>query len=350
MLRKAARRPHRHKLSYQQLQPRVILGLNQSEPQALEITKQQFERKKHTDVFVVSHEFLQEKYIAVRNICDIAADLGFQSVRIVGYTRRQDQWHRSSFNQWSFRNSNQLKQSHHVFEGLKCDWELFSGYERWLITCLIKKQGPDWNAHYQHHNTAISGCSLPATLCSNPIPNGADPAELLHHFNQICDLKLKQAFINRCKPVKNSSFSEFITETVADSILYGKNSVFPITPHSNNQLLRRLSTKLPRCVPEINAIFTAKLRTAYLSLFQKANQEYCKRFRLSFSACFEVPGSAFLKNEAEITSFIQEENYQRSLNIRDIMAGKAEIHAVSVQALLSELIEQRQQITRKLKQ
>lgn len=346
MLKKAARRPNRHKLSYQQLQPRVILGLNQSEPQALAITKQQLERKKHTDFLVVSHEFLQEKYIAVRNICDIAVSLGFHSAQIVGYTRRQDQWHRSSFNQWSFRNINQLKQTHHVFECLKCDWQLFSGYERWLIACLIKKQGPDWNAHYQHHKAEISGSCLPATISSNPIPKEADPAELLHHFNQTCGLKLNKAFINRCKPVKNSSFSEFITETVADSILHGKNGAFPMTPHSNNELLRRLSAKLPRSIPEINSIFTTKLGKSYLHLFQKANQEYCARFHLSFSEHFEVPGSDALKNEAEITSLIQEENYQRSLNIRDIMAGKAEIHAVSIEALLSELIEQRLQITK----
>ena len=151
MLRKASRASKHQLFGYRKLKSRVILRLNRSDAEALDNTCRQLRTHGQVDVLVISHEFLQRQFTAVHNLCDIAASLGFQAAQIVGYTRRQDQWQRSSFNQWSFRNINQLNRGKRTLEELRCDWQLFSGYERWLITCILNQEGPYWNDHYNQH-------------------------------------------------------------------------------------------------------------------------------------------------------------------------------------------------------
>ena len=337
MLRKASRASKGQRLGYRKLNSAVILRLNQSDPEALASTAAQLKELSSVDVLVVSHEFLARQFVAVRNICDIGEALGFKSIQIIGYTRRQDQWHRSSFNQWSFRNINQLRRGKHRLKVLQCDWRLFSGYERWLIACLIDQEGPDWNAHYNKHKAAIEHKALPIVIHSSPVPSSREPAALLHHFNQICELGIGESFIETCTPIENSSFSEYITESIADSILESNSDQYPITPHSNNALLRALSADLPKRIPALNQTFIDQLQRQYLDLFKQGNQEYCQQFNLSYLNNFGTSEKLSSLSRAAIKAMIQDENRRRLCTSGTIAANKAEIHARCIKVMLNQL-------------
>ena len=337
MLRKASRASKGRFLGYKKLKPAVILRLNQSDPEALASTAAQLKQLSSADVLVVSHEFLARQFVAVRNICDIGEALGFDSIQIIGYTRRQDQWHRSSFNQWSFRNINQLRRGKHSLKVLQCDWRLFSAYERWLITCLIDQEGPDWNEHYKQHQAAIEHHTLPIAIDSSPVPTSCEPAALLHHFNQTCKLGIGESFIETCTPIENSSFSEYITESIAESILESNSDQYPITPHSNNLLLRDLSAGLPKRIPALNQTFIDQLQRQYIDLFKQGNQEYCQQFNISYLNTFGTPEKLSSLSRAAIKAMIQDENRRRSYTSETIAANKAEIHARCIKVMLQQL-------------
>ena len=337
MLKKACRRSTRPTINFHQPNVELILQLNRSEAQAIEHCKSILGKLSQADKTVISHEFLENNHIAVHNICRAAEQTGIQSILIIGYTRRQDQWIRSSFNQWNFRNKQQLNRGVQTLKQEHWHWTLFSSYERWLITGLINHEGPDWNTCFQDLQDTCHSIQRPCTVTSSPLPKSDSPKKLLIHFNECCKLGLDRAFLNTCNPKKNKSFSEYITETISESILLNSDGNFPITPHSHNRLLRRVSEDLPHQIPAINADFIAALEGHYLSIFQASNQAYCTRFEANFEEHFSPKGVIFTGLKQDITSLIDAENHRRHQHAKAILESKAAVRATATRAMLQAL-------------
>ena len=117
MLRKACRTSTEPTISYIRLKPiELITRLNRSDRNALQTCKSILKELAKADIAVVSHEYLEKNDVAVYKICRVAEQVGYQSILIIGYTRRQDDWRRSNFNQWNFRNTKQLKRAAEVLQ------------------------------------------------------------------------------------------------------------------------------------------------------------------------------------------------------------------------------------------
>ena len=340
MLRKACRKSTQPSISFIRLKPtKLITELNRSERNALQTCELILKQLAKADVAVVSHEFLENNAAAVRNICDVAAQTGYRSILIVGYTRRQDHWRRSNYNQWNFRNAKELNRSAEVLKKEGWQWQLFSGYERWLITGLINREGPDWNSQLQQHQQTCDLIQIPCSISSSSLTQSKNPAHLLEHFNQICRLGLSSTFLKKCCPPKNTSFSEYITETIAESILLGERDQFPITPHQQNSLLKRISAHLPRRAPEINPEFTAALERHYLAIFEASNKAYCDQTETNFEDNFSSGEIPCTGAQADFMSLINQENRRRKQHSFEVLESKAIIKALATQAMLQTLCE-----------
>ncbi len=340
MLRKACRTSTDPTISFIRLKPTdLITRLNRSDRNALQTCESILKELAKADVAVVSHEFLEKNNVAVYNICRVAEHVGYQSILIIGYTRRQDDWQRSNFNQWNFRNTKQLKRAAEALHKEGWHWQLFSAYERWLITGLINQEGPDWSAQVEELQSTCHLIQIPCTLVSSPLSKFNKPNHLLQHFNQSCKLGLSAAFLKTCDPSKNTSFSEYITETIAESILLSEGDQFPITPHQQNGLLKRISAQLPRRIPEINPNFTATLEGHYLALFKASNQKYCDQTKTNFEEHFSPGEPSQTGVHDDFISLIDQENRRRQQHTIEILESKALIQAVATRAILQTLCE-----------
>ena len=340
MLRKACRTSTDPTISFIRLKPTdLITRLNRSDRNALQTCESILKELAKADVAVVSHEFLEKNNVAVYNICRVAEHVGYQSILIIGYTRRQDDWQRSNFNQWNFRNTKQLKRGAQALHNEGWHWRLFSAYERWLITGLINQEGPDWSAQVEQLQSTCQLIQIPCTLASSPLSKSNKPEYLLQHFNQTCKLGLSAAFLKKCKPSKNTSFSEYITETIAESILLDEGDQFPITPHQQNGLLKRMSAHLPRRIPEINPDFTATIEGHYLALFKGSNQKYCDQTKTSFEEHFSPGDTSQTGVHDDFISLIDQENSRRQQHMIEILESRAIIKAMATRAILQTLCE-----------
>ena len=341
MLRKACRTSTEPTISFIRLKPiELITRLNRSDRNALQTCKSILKELAKADIAVVSHEYLEKNDVAVYNICRIAEQVGYQSILIIGYTRRQDDWRRSNFNQWNFRNTKQLKRAAEVLQKEGWQWQLFSAYERWLITGLISKEGPDWNDQIKQLHLSCDSIQIPCAITSSPLSKSKKPEYLLQHFNQTCKLGLSAAFLKTCGSSKNISFSEYITETIAESILLGEGDQFPIKPHQQNGLLKRISAHLPRRTPQTNPDFTATLEGHYLALFKASNQAYCDQMKINFEEFFSSGDASHTGVHSDFISLIDQENKRRQQHTMEIFESRAIIKAVATRAILQTLCEQ----------
>ena len=168
------------------------------------------------------------------------------------------------------------------------------------------------------------------------------PEHLLNHFNECCQLGLSETFLKKCTSIKNASFSEYITETIAESIMLTKSIHFPITPHQQNDLLKRISTHLPRRINDINGEFLSELEGHYLSIFTTSNHAYCDQLKISSEDYFPTKPMQQHRDSDEFKSLITEEN-RRSRNCpHEILEWKASVQASATRAILQTLCDQNQ--------
>ena len=343
MLRKACRKSRQPSISFVRLKPSdLITRLNRCDPNSFQTCESILRGLATADIAVVSHEFLESNGTAILNICLAAQQVGYRSILIIGYTRRQDHWRRSNFNQWTFRNTKQLRRSAEVVQKEGWKWQLFSGYERWLITGLIEQEGPDWNAQVHQYRRILHSVQIPCRIISSPMSISRKPEHLLNHFNDCCQLGLSETFLKKCTSIKNASFSEYITETIAESILLTKSNHFPITPHQQNDLLKGISTHLPRRIKEINGEFLSELEGHYLSIFRASNQAYCDQMKISFEDHFPPKPMPPPRDSNEFKSLISEENRRRRNRPHQILEWKASVQASATRAILQTLCDQNQ--------
>jgi hypothetical protein len=88
------------------------------------------------DVLILSHEYLFQSQYAIKHICSLAKNLVTKTY-IIGYSRRQSEFLRSAYSQWSFRSPDLVKGAIEVFDELGLDPVLFSGLERQLIAAIV---------------------------------------------------------------------------------------------------------------------------------------------------------------------------------------------------------------------
>jgi len=341
LLKKASSKKANTCFHYQKLNTQLINGLRLSKPEALRTCQGHLNTIQNKQKLVISHEYLQEQYKALANIIQLAKEFDYKFIQIIGYTRRQDSWRRANFNQWSFRNKYSLIQAKTLLSKLGCDWRLFSAYERWLLLGFFEQEGPNWALHYQHYKSCLSQQDIAHNVVSRPIPCQKEkPSKLLHHFNKHCNTNIKAKLINACTAIKNPSFSEYLTETIADSILLTPSSLSqPITPHKNNKDLAEISHNLDKQLPAFNMEFLETLEKNYLSIFSDSNKRYCDEFNLCFDTHFKPNPAHFNMNSETMKTYVRSENKRRLNHIETILQFKIEQQAKCTQAILQQLTE-----------
>lgn len=254
-----------------------------------------------TDVAVFSHEVLFQMPRAVGRLVELATNMG-HTTTILGYSRRQDDFIRSSFCQWLFRDKVRLQETWDVVNTAGLDPHLFSALERHIVAAVLTDfetarvlHGDkifNWNQHYGilEKSTKPFGTSFSVGY----LPSARNPFSLSEDAFSRCGITI-QPTLEQNKT--NEQFSLYVIEAVAATCL---SSEFEFDAHTENEMLAEMSKAFTAKTPAKEII--KDLNAYILGAFFSDNKEFCTRFSLDpsyFEPPYEIDRSTALKKIEE---------------------------------------------------
>lgn len=264
-------------------------------------------KKSRSEVCILSHEVLFQRPAAVAHLAELAASQGHDT-RIVGYSRRQDDFLRSSFCQWIFRDRGRLQESWDALSAENLDPIFFSALERHLISAVITDfetarmlRGDhilNWHDRYRILEEATS--PFGTSLSVGHLPSSSHPFSLMEDALARCEVHRSPSPRN---PPTNEQFNLDLVEAIASACLAGHSTP---EPHKENGMLVRMSRSMPERKLD-KSDFMAQLNAYILATFWDDNRAFCKRFSLDasyFAPRFQVDRTMAMER-------IREENDRR---------------------------------------
>jgi hypothetical protein len=314
--------PPGEKIRFAILDPEKISQLNCEEPS--ESTESYFTELlsgnlQRSDFFIISHEFLFQCPLAVKNICSMADSQAVDTC-VIGYSRRQSDFLISAYSQWIFRAPDRINEVAQVLDGLKLEAVLFTGLERYIVACIVNDfycarqlsefKILDWYACYHNLEQLVSGygttvkCGVLFGKEANKslIEDFVEKAGLTFMFNENRNDRQLQV---------NTSFNPDIVEAVNNGVVYGLQMP---GPHDSNDMFAKLSSKIDQS-SSVPSEFILHLKSYVDTYYEQSNMQLCDKYDLP-KDCFIPPERI---NKSEILEIIVDEGQKRSSNYPQVI-------------------------------
>lgn len=241
---------------------------------------------------ILSHEYLFQKPRAVSTISK-KLEQYFQEIIIIGYSRRQSEHIKSSFNQWIFRSRERLLESYNCLEEHGINPALFTSLERYLIAGALtdfrstRQLSGDlilnWHKRYSRLDELIKNTNATIKCGVIPIPKAASPNSLVKDFHLKADLQPINSRKNQQEIQANPQFNQTLVEAVSNFQLL--NEIKLVEPHKKNKELAAISQALTT-KSKNKTTFETQLECYIDSFFWNSNKKFCEKYDLP-TASFE---------------------------------------------------------------
>ncbi|MEO2267250.1 hypothetical protein V1358_08055 [Pseudoalteromonas sp. YIC-656] len=232
---------------------------------------------------IVSHESLFKFPELVRAIAQTISP-NVERVIVIGYSREQSSFIRSSFKQWLFRSVERKREVESLFADKGLNIDLFTGMEQALIAGLLSNFKTtrqlsghlihQWHKSYSHLERSLKDLNVELSVGTiKPLSQGFD---LLHDFADRANFDLGELGALASDYRANESFSEAVVE-------YAYNNVerLNIGPHDGNELLIELSRLDVERTPVANSNILITALSGYIQkYYQDENLQFCRQFNV----------------------------------------------------------------------
>lgn len=280
------KKPCIQRTRYKLLDPGEIAELNQEDPCEKVVAKitKILRDNLRCDVLILSHEYLFQCPLAIRNICNLAKK-SVSNISIVGYSRKQSDRMVSAYSQWVFRSPDLVKEKNEILKGVNIDPILFSGLERHLIASIIndfdyEEQLANYNIIDWYHS--YKKISNQVEIFGADIKCGFIPikdlnSSLIQDFCDKCGLTLRPNWQNAKEKVVNAKFNDDIVEAVYNAVDFGIDMP---KPHMKNSILHRLSDMNVQRPKEMSK-FLMDMKSYIDTYFLNSNKQLCREYELN---------------------------------------------------------------------
>lgn len=314
------KRPCIQRTRYKLLDPADITALNQEDPCKKVNNKMNKIIRAHLrcDALILSHEYLFQCPLAIRNICNLAKK-SVRKISIIGYSRKQSDRMVSAYSQWEFRSPDLVKEKNEILKTIDIDPILFSGLERNLIANIVSDFGSaeqtsntniiDW---YHSYKTISERVTIPdLEIICGFIPIKDQNSSLIQDFCKRCGLTLRDKRKNAGKEIVNLKFNQDIVEAINNAVDFGFDMP---GPHRNNSVLQQLSNMSIRQSQETKHFLTS-LKGYIDTYFLNSNRRLCREYELNE----EDFAPAVQLSKTDIMDIIVREGQRRAANKSDII-------------------------------
>ena len=200
---------------------------------------------KSCEVLILSHEYLFQCPIAIKQLCAISSNLSYETL-IVGYSRRQSDFLVSSYSQWMFRSKKSVEETQDILIANKINYILFNGLEQQFIAAVIndfniakqlfKINILNWYDSYKHIDSLVSDYNV--KIKCNTLSRVNESTNLIEDFCVQSELTIKPNILKKTAIRKNTKLNSYFVEALNNAI------IFDITipnMHDDNELLIKIS-------------------------------------------------------------------------------------------------------------
>lgn len=277
---------------------------------------------------VLSQEFfsrVQPTLPSLRYLVDGAlGDHGYESVRIVCYTRTQSAYAKSAFGQWHFRCRQCMSEDRQYLRDHDINPRLFTPYESYLIGIALRDKSPNWLVKLRWLKDLVDPSESRLSVSSCHIPTSILPYELLQDFlGRIGMLSLFDSAVVASATVRrNDSFHPLIIDAVS-FILEQPGELASIIPgeHQSNTFFEALSAVASRLsvsqLPSFDSFFAESICAHIDRRWQQENFLYCQEFDVDpryFAASLD-PSSTGVPDADSMLALVSREAANRSLSM-----------------------------------
>ena len=268
---------------------------------------------KSCEVLILSHEYLFQCPIAIKQLCAISSNLSYETL-IVGYSRRQSDFLVSSYSQWMFRSKKSVEETQDILIANKINYILFNGLEQQFIAAVIndfniakqlfKINILNWYDSYKHIDSLVSDYNV--KIKCNTLSRVNESTNLIEDFCVQSELTIKSNILKKTAIRKNTKFNSYFVEALNNAI------IFDITipnMHDDNELLIKIS-QLMREEESNNDEFINYLKDYTDEYFFYANKKLCDEYNidLSYFSCVRKI------EKSQVLEIIRQEQEKRKEN------------------------------------
>jgi hypothetical protein len=275
----------------------------------------------------LSHEMLFKTPIALENIVRIA-DRHFESINVVGYSRRQSDFLKSAYSQWHFRSRERTREISDVLGKFNIDSGQFNGLERFYIGAVYSNMNTarqldgtailHWGSRYAEINEILS--YLNATVSVGYIPNRDFQFSLVEDFYKKCGIA-DYGFTKSDDRHENAQYCPDLIEATNIALMHGAEVP---GPHDFNGFFE--TVRLVRGAPDDEELrLIEKIKSYVDCFFLEENISFCEQFGLD--PLYFSPRSVVSKSEVD--EFIRDQSEKRRSD-----PGFAEFRSVNLSASL----------------
>ena len=289
---------------------------------------------------ILSHEYLFQKPRAVSTICK-KLEQYFQEIIIIGYSRRQSEHIKSSFNQWIFRSKERLLESYNCLKKHGINPTLFTSLERYLIAGALtdfrstRQLSGDlilnWHKRYSRLDELTKNTNTTVKCGVIPIPQTAKSNSLIKDFHLKAGLQLINSRKHQQETQANPQFNQTLVEAVSNFQLLNETKL--VEPHKKNKELAAISQALT-ANSKNKTTFEMQLESYIDSFFWNSNIKFCDKY--------DLPTESFepkeILTQSTIRYLVENEQIERQHNPEILIETYQAMNAELAQACM-KLIE-----------
>src|SRR5690606_1508280 len=176
---------------------------------------------KKFDVLIISHEYLFQCPLAIKQLCSLGDGLSIETC-IIGYSRRQSDFIISAYAQWIFRSKDVIQEVNEILHSNNINPILFDGLEKTIIAAIIadfkiakslfKIDIFNWNASYKNIKTLT--LKYKTSVKSGTLPKLHDKVNLIEDFCLKANITLKDSSNEKTGIRDNTKFHPMLVEGI----------------------------------------------------------------------------------------------------------------------------------------
>ena len=304
--------PCSQKTAFVEINPEKIETINNNEVKETELAyfNTIINDHKNSEVLILSHEYLFQCAIAIKNIC--ALSLKYVSeIILIGYSRRQSDFIISAYSQWLYRSPERVAEVNETLIKNEINPLYFSGVERQIIASIANdfysarqiSNGSilEWKNSYENVKKITAPFNV--KIKAGTLPTKHSKLNLIEDFCEKAGLNLNEEVKEKSNLIANPSFNTDLIETINCAILEG---VDVASLNITNENLFEISDGMKK-VKKTEDVFLTVLKQYTDNYYLNSNIEFCNQYAIDPSY-FE---STNQNSKIDVLKLVQEEEQKR---------------------------------------